>query len=223
MKYTINKLLLAVFAIGLLMSACKTSNDVVSKNLIQKRKYNKGYHVNKAPKTQDSRTALYSEVEQNKASENEGNALTTFVTSDAQKDKKNTTKTENELLASTDKSDVKTAKSVQEAPAKKVDNRFLTSPFVKWPAPVAERTDKTNQSESTGDTNIMGLLGFVFGILGLLLCWTIIGPVLALVAIIFSAIGWNDGDTFAILGLVFGIVTILLWLVVSLLIASIFL
>lgn len=216
MKCTINKLLLAVFAIGLLMSSCKTSNDVVSSNLIQKRKYNKGYHVNKAPKSKDSRKALYSEIQQNKAGENKGNLLTEFVTSDVKKTKKNATKTENELLASTGKSNVKTAKSVQEIPAKKVDNRFLTGPVVKWPVlPFAKRAEKTDRSKSAGgDMSIMAILSFVFGLVGLITIFlTLIGVLLCIAAIIFAAIGWNDGDIFAILGLVFGAVGVLLFLI----------
>lgn len=42
-----NKFNIAVIAASLLISSCSTSNDVVSGNFIQKRKYTKGFYVSK--------------------------------------------------------------------------------------------------------------------------------------------------------------------------------
>lgn len=42
---------ISVFLIMVIVSSCKTSSDVVSNSLIQKRKYTKGYYVHSPKQT----------------------------------------------------------------------------------------------------------------------------------------------------------------------------
>jgi hypothetical protein len=89
-----------------------------------------------------------------------------------------------------------------------------------------EKVKKRIAKKQDGGSSILGVLALVFGLLGFLLGWLIwpIGLLFAIAAIILGAIGMGGGRPgkgMAIVGLIFGILTIVLpVLIIALLIAA---
>jgi hypothetical protein len=57
MKARLNYLLLTILTLTFVLGSCSSSNNVVSNRFIQKRKYNKGWHINNSKKSKDQRSS----------------------------------------------------------------------------------------------------------------------------------------------------------------------
>lgn len=221
---TFFKVLLALLVISQVMVSCKTSDDVVSNKWIQKRKYNKGFYVNNPINKKKETAPVTDELAENKAetAEHKSDSKTSaeaYLEKAANKQPNQT-----DLLSSNKGTEPSKTKSVNEPKLttieSSVDDEFkLQSPSI---GP-GSSFESPNSITDTQSSDVMAILGFVFGLLSLLLCWSIAGPLLALLGIIFSLIGWDGGNTLAVLGLVFSIITLLLYVVVFLLILAILL
>jgi VIT1/CCC1 family predicted Fe2+/Mn2+ transporter len=57
MKAGLNYFLLTILTLTFVLGSCSSSNNVVSNRFIQKRKYNKGWHINNSKKSKDQRSS----------------------------------------------------------------------------------------------------------------------------------------------------------------------
>lgn len=218
-KWNILKALLAVFVASQFMISCKTSDDVVSGKLLQKRKYTKGYHVSNA-KHKDNRTATVENFKAEEAVATKQDSKKPVTRIEPENDNNNTViEPENELTA---KADEPVAEKKEKVASDFPGSRILgvRIPFLK-----KETVDAVDKAQPA-DSGTLALVSFILGVCSLVFLWVpylgLITPVFALAAIILAAVGWDDGNIFAVLGLVFGILWFFLFLIVLIAFASLF-
>lgn len=182
---------ISVIALLIIATSCKTSNEVVSDNLIQKRKYRKGFYVNKKAKVKKDDLVFTGQEDLSADAvfvENNSKYEASFELKNDQTD---------ELIKKEESNKVNSEKeSTELASQKKVNNKAA-----KLDKKI-QRYKRNLRSFENGDDppmkkiEILGLLSFIFAIAGIvsLLLGALLGGVglafiiLELLAIIFSII-----------------------------------
>lgn len=225
----ITSLISSMILLSLLMiSSCKPSQDVASGKLLQKRKYTKGYHFRlpaqhekklaklESPKSELRKNSLKSQTHFSiPAAHAESHFDETLSANITISPANIQTPAEHLSIEKTFESSGRTEHRIEKK-IQKIEQKILKlqaeDPYV----------------AADQDINIFAILGFVFSILGILLLVLLGFPFfMALLGIIFSAIGLaqinkgkGKGKAFAIVGLILGIITILLFWAVIVLIAA---
>ncbi len=194
MKNRVFSLAISIIVLIILVSSCKTSNDVVSTKLIQKRKYRSGFYVNNNNRAKEKKDDLVFTGQEDLFSD------AVFV--------ENNSKSEAFFELEIDRTEelIKKEESNEVNPEKKGNELASSSKKVNKKAAKLDkkiqRYKKNLSSFENGDdppmkkTEILGLLSFIFAIVGIvsLLIGILVGGVglafiiLELLAIIFSII-----------------------------------
>ncbi|MFN0032045.1 MAG: DUF4190 domain-containing protein [Flavobacteriales bacterium] len=185
MKTQLHRLLAALYLFTLLLSSCKTSNDVMSDRLIQKRKYNNGFFVEKkSGPTEKTTTVVQKE-----------NALTNEVAPITKTDSKPTTEEPKPAALPADvvvaeKKDAKTESKPALLPKIKLkmkedeDSKWTASV---WNAVVAPSSPDAAE-QTTGEGGGLSIASLIISIVGWIVPWQI-GIVLLGLALILGVLG----------------------------------
>lgn len=218
MKHFIGLLIAAIF-----LSSCSTSTDVVSNDYIQKRKYKKGYYVEKRNQTSKTEVVDIQEITDNKFTQREG-----------ENDNKHLTHSElviensdeNSFVASTDPNLI----------LPEEQRVLITQAFPNEDDLQDEMVSTNEENSSTSKANknfqklfskhtsplnspnleVFGLVSFISGLIGLIPFW---GLLLGFISIITGIISLRKiaknpgkfyGKGFAIAGIILGIIGIVI-------------
>lgn len=198
------------FMVALLLSSCSTSDKVATNNLIQKRKYNKGFFMDPVKQTSSKKDNLTKE----KAGE------TNFPSLEEVQHLEETRASALPDVKPAEKTIIPNLPNIEET-VTPVGPDIFEAPLILSKAKGKKAAKLAPALQS--DRNIMAIIGFASGIAGLALLWIVplVGLLLGIAAIIFSIIGLKGSNMkgFAIAGLALGILNVLLWLVVFLVVA----
>jgi len=207
---------IAVFLILIFVSSCKTSSDVVSNGLIQKRKYTKGYYVKsiKKNKTKHEKLVISKSIEE-QAIENipaiqpdVRTEMARVETSKSDKTSKQKRKSLNDdRIAITLKDILGESKNVTSKKLAKL-NQKIARKFSQQDPPIQNYTPPTKKLE------VLGLVSFISGIISLLIAPIFFG-VAAIILSVISLVKFSNnpgkykGKGWAIVGLVLGIISLI--------------
>jgi hypothetical protein len=205
---------IAVILILVMVSSCKTSNDVASNKLIQKRKYTKGFYVNshKRDKSKPAKTTVsYSknEIEKELINDKLTSDLIVFneeiQKSDTQKNSKKKQKySDEEKIQITLKGLINESNEITNKKFAKI-NKKIARIFTQQDPPVRNMTPAVRKLE------VLGLIGFFSGLIGIFVAGLLFGSAAIILGIIslnkFSRKpGMYKGKGWAIVGLILGII-----------------
>lgn len=205
-----SKFLWSIIAAAIIiLSGCKTNNEVMSNSLIQKRKYTNGFYVERSAKGSKEATT--------KAMVAEENNIVNFP-GDLDNEKLVATESNIEHTSGNNKSELTTKEKVKDLFS---DNTKDLKTFRKKHADISKDIQKkvnstllyagtaspNNIDEVAGDGGGMSIASFICSIAGLFVA----GIILGILAIIFGAIGIGNGvyKGLAIAGVIIGIVDVI--------------
>ncbi len=223
-------LLASVFSSSLLFYSCGSSSDVVSNSIIQKRKYNKGFHFNLKSIEKQSQQTTRSEVKIQKPSTLNDPGLAFASDKNAESVSGLTTISKIDQIAKMALHHTKEAqlnyKSSQLVAAPELSKKQVRK--IKKINKKIAQLEEPMAPEGNDDMNILALLSFIFSLVGILLLLLIGFPFfLPLAAIILGAIGLKQinkdggkGKGLAIAGIVLGSIVVLLFILLFLLLGA---
>lgn len=210
-------ILLSLFII----TSCSVSDDVVSSKFIQKRKYNKGFHLNKkkrtekGPKYEKTHHDLVTKKEKTQSNKNR-DALKSNYTPDESNDILTASSTD--FLSSEPTSNFNNNDEITNNPIK---SKIKIKRLEKLKRHFHEENLNTDEPPKL---HWAALTGFIVSMVGLLIAPILLG----ITGIVFSSIGLSKikkenfkGKGFAIAGLIIGIVdVVLIFLILALLLSA---
>jgi uncharacterized membrane protein YqaE (UPF0057 family) len=199
------KKLLLIAIVGSFLFSCSTSNNVVSSKLFQKRKYQKGWHVNstnkidrvkKAEKTEyeEGLVAQNERVEDEPVQKNERTETKKEVTIQATENKAEVVVNNNVEEQNGTKSELKTKKELNNFEAITLEVQSNTNQPIK-----KEKTDSTQSNNSSGfPMLLLIILCFILPPLavGLVRGWTVKEFI---ISILLTLLLWLPGVIYALL------------------------
>lgn len=209
------KLLSVFLGVAILLSSCYSS-DVVSNNLISKRKYNKGFHINSKQKYKSSdekaidSEELASTIKVKEEKSIQSKELAT-VTNEKQNVNISSVAIEEELVASVDNVDEKSALEVKTKKNKEVKTSEITETtsednydYSAEEYTTENQANKSSKSNSSGGADgkfiLAVILCFLFPALGVLVyTYPSIDWIKVLIAFLLTLLFWLPGIIYALL------------------------
>lgn len=212
-----------ILLIGLIISSCKTSNEVVSSNKISKRKYLQGYHINSelfSRKEINSTISISNNEIRKNGYLNKQNPKTSTVFASIRQlpnqldyISESDNSFENNLMVTTYTQDFKENSKELKALKKDLKDSLKTP----------NKKSEKNEGDK-GDT--AALLSLIFGTLGFATMWfTGLGLLFLLTGFILGFVGLKSENkkNLAIIGLIFSGLGILIFIALVVLLAALFL
>lgn len=214
---TTRTLIIGFMAIAMVFGSCKSSHDLNSGGIVQKRKYTKGYHINarinKPQKTKELQAASIFAADSTQRNSQHIQAYTNQPASEVKEvSTRAAVPVQTAALAKANTSNKEKAEQIQETArmvvtAKKPTTVKASKNAVMLSQDVSQAVPRTTPTSA--------ILSFIFGIVGLFIAAIIMGPL----AIIFGIVGLSridnnpsiyKGKGFAIAGLILGIVSLII-------------
>ncbi len=212
---TTRSLFIGFMAIAMVFGSCKSSHDLNSGGIVQKRKYTKGYHINaRINKSQKNKELQAASVFAAESTQNNSQHIQAYTNQPASEVKELSTRAvapvKTAELANANASVKEKTEQTRETARMVVDVKKEMTVKASKNA-VMPSQDVSQAVPRTTPTS--AVLSFIFGIVGLFVAAIVMGPL----AIIFGIVGLSridsnpgiyKGKGFAIVGLILGIISL---------------